>query len=76
MTEIDFSFLRPLLDEEESFALSIKDDDPRIEIARQILAIVADARARLTPSKDSTMNYVPHKQIIEELARLREQAER
>ena len=76
MAEIDFSYLRPLLDEQERFALSIKHGDPRMDIARQILAVVADARQRLIPSMESTANYVPQKQIIEELVRLREQAER
>lgn len=76
MADTDLSFLRPWLDEQESFALSIKHDDPRMDIARQILAVVADARQRLIPSKDSTANYIPHKQIIEELGRLRDQAER
>lgn len=76
MANMDVNYLRPLLDEHERFALSIKDGDPRMDIARQILAIVADARQRLVPSTDSTANYVPHRQIIEELGRLREQAER
>lgn len=75
MADIDFNYLRPWLDEQEHFALSIRHGDPRIDIARQMLAIVADARRRLVPSTDSTANYVPTKQIIEELGRLREKAE-
>ena len=76
MADVDFNYLRPWLDEYERFALSIRDGDSRMDIALQILALVADARQRLVPSTDSTANYIPHKQIIEELGRLREQAER
>lgn len=76
MADADLSFLRPWLDEQETFALAIRPDDTRIDLARQILAVVADARRRLVPSQDSTANYVPHKQIIEELARLRKLCER
>jgi hypothetical protein len=40
-----------------------------------MLAVIATARADLLPSADSTANYVPNKQIIEELGVLRDQAE-
>ncbi len=72
----DFSFLRPWLDKQERFALSVMQGDPRAEIARQMLEVVAYARRQLVPSADSTANYVPTKQIIEELGHLRQQAER
>ena len=76
MADVDLNYLRPWLDEHEHFALSIKHGDPRMDIARQMLAIIADARRGLMPSTDSTANYVPNKEIIEELVRLRAQAER
>ncbi len=71
----DFSYLRPWLDTQEYFALSIRQDDPRIGVARQILAIVDEARRQLLPSADSTANYVPTKQIVEDLGRLRQSVE-
>ena len=76
MDELDLSRLRPLLDEEEAYANSIKPDDPRAAIAKQMLAIISDARESLRPSPDSTANYVPNKQIIEDLSVLRAEAER
>lgn len=76
MADVDLNYLRPWLDEHEQFALSIKHGDPRMATARQMLAIIADARRGLAPSPDSTANYVPNKEIIEELGRLREQAGR
>ena len=73
--ELNLSELRPWLDEQESFAKSIPPGDPRSEIARQMLALVAIGRSDLLPSADSTANYVPNKQIIADLAVLRDQAE-
>jgi hypothetical protein len=73
--ELNLSELRPWLDEHESYAKSIPPGDARGEIARQMLAVIATARADLLPSADSTANYVPNKQIIGELGELRDQAE-
>ena len=75
MANIDLNNLRSWLDEQENFVLSIKHDNRRMEIAQEMLAIIADARRQLFPSTDSTANYVPNKRIIEDLVRLREQAE-
>ena len=76
MAELDFSNLRPWLDEEENYANSIKQDDPRTVIAQQMLVIISEARKDLLPSADSTANYVPTRQIIEQLALLHDQAEK
>ncbi|HKU70673.1 MAG TPA: hypothetical protein VJQ51_07535 [Burkholderiales bacterium] len=72
---LDLGNLRPLLDEEEKFAKSIPADDPRAAVAQRMLAIIAEARGRLKPSNDSTANYVPNKQIVEELISLRYEAD-
>lgn len=76
MSGLDLGNLRPFLDEEEKFAKSIKPDDARAAIARRMLAIIAEARGSLRPSADSTANYVPNKQIVEELIALRYEADR
>lgn len=73
--ELNLSELRPWLDEQESYAKSIPPGDPRSDIARQMLALVAIGRSDLLPSADSTANYVPNKQIIVDLGMLRDQAE-
>ncbi len=75
MADLDMGNLRPLLDEEERFARSIGPDDPRAAVAQRMLAIIAEARGRLRPSTDSTANYVPNKQIVEELITLRYEAD-
>jgi len=75
MANLDLGNLRPFLDEEEKFARSIKPDDPRTAVAQRMLAIISEARSRLRPSADSTANYVPNKQIVEELIALRCEAE-
>ena len=72
---LDLGNLRPLLDEEEKFAKSIPADDPRTAVAQRMLAIIAEARGRLKPSNDSTANFVPNKQIVEELISLRYEAD-
>ena len=72
---LDLGNLRPLLDEEEKFAKSIPADDPRTSVAQRMLAIIAEARGRLKPSNDSTANFVPNKQIVEELISLRYEAD-
>lgn len=76
MSDLDLSHLRPWLDEQERYANSIKPGDPRMAVARQMLAIISEARSNLFPSADSTANYVPNKQIIEQLSILRDQAEK
>jgi hypothetical protein len=75
MAEIDLANLRPLLDEEEAYARAIAPDDPRAAIARRMLSVIAEARGSLRPSADSTANYVPNKQIVEELISLRYEAD-
>jgi hypothetical protein len=75
MAELDLGNLRPLLDEEEAFAKTIKPDDPRAAVAQRMLGIIAEARGRLKPSADSTANFVPNKQIVEELISLRYEAD-
>jgi hypothetical protein len=75
MANLDLGNLRPLLDEEEKFARSIPADDPRAAVAQRMLAIIAEARGRLKPSNDSTANFVPNKQIVEELISLRYEAD-
>ena len=75
MPELNLGNLRPLLDEEETYARAIKPDDPRAAIARRMLAIIAEARGSLRPSADSTANYVPNKRLVEELVTLRYEAD-
>lgn len=75
MAELDLGKLRPLLDEEEAFARSIAPDDPRAAVAKRMLGIIEETRARLRPSTDSTANFVPNKQIVEELITLRYEAD-
>lgn len=75
MPDLDLNKLRQFLDDEEKFARSIQQDDPRAAVAKQMLALIADARQKLFPSPDGTANYVPVKEIIEELTLLRMTAE-
>ena len=75
MADTDFNDLRQWLDEEERFASSIKHGDPRMAIAQEMLAIIAEARRSLFPSTDGTANYVPQNRIVEDLAALRQKAE-
>jgi len=75
MSDPDFGNLKPLLEAHEKFAKSIGRDAPGYDIARQMLAIISTAEGNLQPSADSTANYVPNRQIIEELTLLRSQAE-
>jgi len=76
MTQPDLNNLRQLLDEYETFANSIKSNPARAALADSILAVIAEARASLRPSLDSTANFVEGKQVIERLAALRAEAER
>jgi len=75
MAEFNPGNLRPVLDEAETFARSIGPDDPRAAIARRMLGIIAEARGSLRPSTDSTANFIPNKQIVEELIALRYEAD-
>lgn len=75
MAEVDLVKLRPLLDQEEAYARSVGPDDPRAGVAKRMLALIAEARAALRPSADSTANYVPNKRIIEDLVSLRREAD-
>lgn len=75
MPGLDPGNLRPFLDEQEKFAAAIKPDDPRAAVAKRMLGIILEARGSLRPSADSTANYIPNKQIVEELAALRYEAD-
>lgn len=75
MTDMDFSNLRPWLDEHEKYASAILPDDPRFDVATEILGIVTMARDSLHPSADSTANFVQNKEVIERLVTLRNEAE-
>lgn len=75
MSDLDLGNLRPFLDEQEIFAASIQPDDPRAAVAKRMLGIILEARGNLRPSTDSTANYVPNKQIVEELIALRYEAD-
>ena len=75
MTELDPGILRPWLDEYEAYVASIRPDDPRHPIANAMRGIIAAARQSLRPSADSTANFVDNKEIIQQLATLRQQAE-
>lgn len=75
MVGLDPGNLRPILDDQESYAKSIKPGDPRATIARKMLAIIAEARGSLHPSADSTANFIPNKQIVEDLVALRFEAD-
>lgn len=75
MADFDLGILRPWLDEHEKYAGSIKPADPRFDIAKEMLGIIAGARDSLHPSADSTANYVQNKEVIQQLAMLRDKAE-
>ena len=75
MADLDLSNLRQWLDEQESYANSIQRGDARMVVAEQMRAVIAEARESLLPSADSTANYVPNKQFIEQLSVLRDKAE-
>jgi hypothetical protein len=76
MTDLDPNNLRRLLDEEEAFAAGISLNDPRAKLARRMLGLIRDARRSLFPSSDSTANFVDAREIVAELARLREQIDK
>jgi len=76
MTKMDFGNLRTWLDEHEKFAGSFRLSDPGFGIAQKMLGIITQTRNSLHPSADSTANYVQNKEIVGELAILRDEAER
>lgn len=76
MTDLDPNKLRRLLDEEEAFATAISLSDPRAGLAQRMLGIIRQARRTLFPSSDSTANFVDAREILVELAELREQIEK
>ena len=78
MAELDLNNLRGWLDEQESFVRSIRPGDPRMDIARQMSEIIADAKSRFVPSTglDVTIDFSPDKQFVEQLSELRSRAER
>lgn len=76
MTQPDLNNLRRILDEHEGYANAIRSDQRKLAVANELLGVIAEARAGLRPSPDSTANYVEVRQIIERLAALRERAER
>lgn len=76
MAEMDFGNLRSWLDAHEKFARPIQPGDPRFDIAQEMLGIIATAKDSLHPSADSTANYVLNREIVEQLATLREKAEK
>ena len=75
MSDLNLGNLRPFLDEQEKFVKSIPPDDARAATAQRMLAIIAEARGSLRPSRDSTANYIPNKQIVEELISLHYEAD-
>lgn len=75
MADLNLGNLRPFLDEEEKFAKSIKPDDARAAVAKRMLGIIAEARGGMRPSADSTANFIPNKQIVEELISLHYEAD-
>lgn len=72
---MDFEKLRAWLDDHAQFAGSFKLSDPGFGIAQKMLGIIHQTRDSLHPSADSTANYVQNKEIVGELATLRDQAE-
>lgn len=75
MADLNLGNLRPFLDEEEKFAKSIEPDDARAAVAKRMLGIIAEARGGMRPSADSTANFIPNKQIVEELISLHYEAD-
>ncbi|MDH4293937.1 MAG: hypothetical protein OEV84_07590 [Betaproteobacteria bacterium] len=75
MSEMELGNLRSILDEHEQFARGLRVVDPGYDVAQQILGLIADAREGLRPSADSTANFLQNRDIIEQLAMLRQQAE-
>lgn len=75
MSDPDFGNLKPFLEAHEKFAKSMGREDAGYEIARKMLAIISEAAGSLHPSSDSTANYVPNRQIIEDLTLLRREIE-
>lgn len=68
--------VRPWLEEYEKYATSITPEDPRIDIARDMLDQIAMAKAALKPSRIPRASGANHHDIVGRLALLRERAER
>jgi hypothetical protein len=75
MAEMGLGNLRLVLEEHEQFARGFRVVDPGYDVAQQILGLIADAREGLRPSADSTANFLQDRDIIGQLAMLRQQAE-
>lgn len=75
-TNMDFGKLRTWLDDHARFAGSFRLSEPGFGIAQKMLGIISDTRNNLHPSADSTAHYVPNKEIVSELAMLRDEAEK
>ncbi len=74
--DMDFVKLRTWLDDHASFASSFRLSDPGFGIAQRMLGIISDTRKNLHPSADSTAHYIPNKEIVSELAMLRDEAQK
>jgi hypothetical protein len=72
----DLNNLRQILDEYERFAGAIPQGDPRTPAVEALRAALAEARALLHPSPDSTANFIDTRQMIERLNALRARAEK
>lgn len=75
MADNELGDLRAVLDADEKFASAIRVVDPGHELAQQMLALIADAREGLRPSGDSTANFIQSRDVIGQLAMLRQQIE-
>jgi len=76
MSDLDPNNLRRFLDEEEAYISAIPLNDPRAGLARQMLGLIIDARRSLSPSADSTANFVPVRDILAQLSQLRERLDK
>lgn len=76
MKNMDFGKLRTWLDDHAQFAGSFKLSDPGFGIAQRMLGIIHQTRNSLHPSEDSTANYIQNREIVSELAMLRDEAEK
>lgn len=75
MADRQLGDLRAVLDADEKFAREFRVVDPGYELAQQMLALINNAREGLHPSADSTANFIQSRDVIEQLALLRQQIE-
>jgi hypothetical protein len=75
MSEPDLNNLRRILDDYESYAKSVASGTPAAMTARTMLGVIAEARAALFPSADSTANFIDTRQLLQRLEDLRAKAE-